>query len=322
MEAVIQSSQGFTTLNDSFVYCWTDHANGMLYVGFHKGDPDDGYVCSSNWMNQEYAKRQSDFTRQIIARGTFDDCIKLESDILKAVNARDDESFYNMQNGDYKFVCKHQTDATRKKISAATMGRAPTIGMTGKHMSDKSKSLMRAKAIGRPSSMRGKHLSDEAKAKISAAKKGVKKGPDSDITRMRKSMAMKGKPKSASHRKALSDANRGVKWSDERKAAQKMMYAAHPDKMETIMRNLEKAQANRKPRTEESKRKASERMHLFWESKTKEDRAEIIRKGRAHRKPQRLLPRSAASRKKQSDSMKAAWRKKKESSNQVRNLRH
>jgi hypothetical protein len=32
---------------DSFVYCWTDHKTGMLYVGSHKGTIDDGYVCSS-----------------------------------------------------------------------------------------------------------------------------------------------------------------------------------------------------------------------------------------------------------------------------------
>ena len=36
--------------SNSFVYCWTDKATSKLYVGFHKGAIDDGYVCSSKYM--------------------------------------------------------------------------------------------------------------------------------------------------------------------------------------------------------------------------------------------------------------------------------
>lgn len=35
---------------ESFVYCWTDHKRSKLYIGYHKGSPDDGYVCSSKRM--------------------------------------------------------------------------------------------------------------------------------------------------------------------------------------------------------------------------------------------------------------------------------
>ena len=27
-----------------FVYQWTDHKTNKLYIGSHKGDPDDGYI--------------------------------------------------------------------------------------------------------------------------------------------------------------------------------------------------------------------------------------------------------------------------------------
>lgn len=48
---------------EAFVYCWTDHKNNMLYVGSHKGTPDDRYVCSSKYMLDQYKVRQQDFTK-------------------------------------------------------------------------------------------------------------------------------------------------------------------------------------------------------------------------------------------------------------------
>lgn len=88
---------------EAFVYCWTDHKNNMLYVGSHKGALDDGYVCSSKYMLEQYKIRPQDFTRQIIAEGLFTDIRKLESVILKSVNARTDESFYNRHENDGLF---------------------------------------------------------------------------------------------------------------------------------------------------------------------------------------------------------------------------
>ena len=85
---------------EAFVYCWTDHKTGKLYVGSHKGTPDDGYVCSSKYMMEEYKKRPNDFTRQIIAEGTLEDIRKLEAVILKSVNARVNEQFYNKHDND------------------------------------------------------------------------------------------------------------------------------------------------------------------------------------------------------------------------------
>ena len=39
---------------ESFVYCWTDTKRNMLYVGKHKGDINDGYICSSKYFLSEY----------------------------------------------------------------------------------------------------------------------------------------------------------------------------------------------------------------------------------------------------------------------------
>ena len=39
---------------EAFVYCWTDHKTNKIYIGSHKGDVNDGYVCSSKYMMEEY----------------------------------------------------------------------------------------------------------------------------------------------------------------------------------------------------------------------------------------------------------------------------
>ena len=83
---------------DAFVYCWTDIKESKLYVGWHKGTPDDGYVCSSKVLQEQYIKRPNDFTRTIIATGTVSDMVSLESAILKADGAATNHNYYNMHN--------------------------------------------------------------------------------------------------------------------------------------------------------------------------------------------------------------------------------
>ena len=97
---------------EAFVYCWTDVKTNKLYIGSHKGTVNDGYVCSSKLMLQEYTKRPQDFTRQIVAEGNVDDIRKLEYKILKSVNAANDDLFYNQHNGFGTYL----NDEVKKKI--------------------------------------------------------------------------------------------------------------------------------------------------------------------------------------------------------------
>lgn len=101
---------------EAFVYCWTDHKTNKLYIGSHKGDPDDGYICSSKYMMEQYENRPSDFTRQIIATGIERDIRKLESKILASINAAEDDGFYNRHNGFGEYL----PESARKKISEAS----------------------------------------------------------------------------------------------------------------------------------------------------------------------------------------------------------
>lgn len=51
----------------SFVYRWTDTLTGMMYIGVHKGLPDDGYICSSKVMLPIYHERPDTFIREIMS---------------------------------------------------------------------------------------------------------------------------------------------------------------------------------------------------------------------------------------------------------------
>jgi hypothetical protein len=108
---------------EAFVYCWTDLGTNRLYVGVHKGTPDDGYVCSSKIMKEEYTKRPNDFSRQIIAQGTFSDCYALETALLRATGADKDQGFYNMHQNNGKFYLKGHMESSKKKIKDAHIGR-------------------------------------------------------------------------------------------------------------------------------------------------------------------------------------------------------
>jgi hypothetical protein len=123
---------------DSFTYCWTDHKTKMLYVGIHKGSYDDGYVCSSRLMIEEYNKRPNDFTRQILAHGTYKEMCKFETSILRAENAGKNPNYYNKHTNNGQYVILKHTEETKRKIGDANRGpnlkaRGPRPNFTGKN---------------------------------------------------------------------------------------------------------------------------------------------------------------------------------------------
>ena len=165
---------------EAFVYCWTDHTEEKLYVGSHRGTPDDGYVCSSKYMLEEYMKRRQDFTREIIASGSEEDMRSFEELLLKSVNAKQDESFYNRCNADGKFYPNPgpQTLEHRTKISSRLVGNKNNLGRV---QSEETKEKIRAALRGRKLSvehrenLKGKRTggwkhSEETKRKISETK--------------------------------------------------------------------------------------------------------------------------------------------------------
>jgi hypothetical protein len=119
---------------EAFVYCWTDFLTNKLYVGVHKGTPEDGYICSSKIMLEEYNKRPQDFSRQIIASGLYKEMYVLETAILKAAKADRDPGYYNLHLNNGKFSnegFKH-SEQTKSELSKIALGRIPwNKGKTG-----------------------------------------------------------------------------------------------------------------------------------------------------------------------------------------------
>lgn len=144
---------------DSFVYCWTDHKNKKLYVGVHKGSLTDGYICSSKNMKEQYNSRPEDFTRQIVAEGNYQDMVVLEAAILRSVNAKLNENFYNAHNGDGKFYNKGHTEETKKKLSG--------LGHT-----EETRDKLRQLRLNQTDPRLGKKHTVESKLKIGQGKKG------------------------------------------------------------------------------------------------------------------------------------------------------
>ena len=162
---------------EAFVYTWTNTDTNQLYIGSHKGTPDDGYICSSKVMLEDFMRDRSVFTRQIVATGSHEDMRKFEATLLDAFDVKRDPQFYNQHNGNGNFYLKRQTAEARRKIGESKIGKKrPDVALVNKQGP--------RGFSGRPMSgdlnpMHGKTHTKEAREKISSKQKGVKRGPQS-----------------------------------------------------------------------------------------------------------------------------------------------
>ena len=117
-------------MNEAFLYQWIDKTTNKKYIGIHKGAVDDGYICSSKVMLEEYEKRPMDFQREILYLGSLDDMIMKETELLKKVDAASSSEYYNMHNGDGNFFNKGHSEKTKEKLKIARNKRTdlPRLG--------------------------------------------------------------------------------------------------------------------------------------------------------------------------------------------------
>lgn len=106
-----------------FVYRWEDVGKKKYYIGAHKGSYDDGYICSSKLMLEEYRNRPSDFTRSILSNhDTWENTLKEESRLLSELDAANDPLSYNQTNNEYSYNFKGHTEETKRKMSKSHTG--------------------------------------------------------------------------------------------------------------------------------------------------------------------------------------------------------
>ena len=145
----------------AFVYKWIDTKNNMYYIGSHKGSPDDGYICSSKYMLEEYNKRPDDFYREILVIGEYPYIRDLEEKLLKLVNAALNEQYYKKSNGDGKFYCIKHSEETKKKMR----GHPNYL----KNHTEETKRKISKNSIGHPNYL--KNHTEETRKKISESMK-------------------------------------------------------------------------------------------------------------------------------------------------------
>lgn len=210
---------------EAFLYIWYDDKLGMNYLGYHKGDFSDGYICShvkpqdgSPWMLEEYKRRPADFTRIILAEGSARECRKWEEMILTHFDAAKNPQWYNRHNGGINFVVPvgHLVSPeTKRKISEATKGKR----LGGDHKRKISESNKKYYVLnpegkriffGSDNPMYGKQHSLSTKRKIGLANKFC-----SEETRRKKSESHKGKKISDETKLKMSVSHRGKHHSEE-----------------------------------------------------------------------------------------------------------
>ena len=106
-----------------FVYIWYDRKHKRYYIGCHWGTEDDGYICSSNWMNTSYNRRTADFKRKIIVKTYIrEELFELESQYLNMIKPGEfGKKYYNFQTTWKHWSEKeHSRLTTRERISIKT----------------------------------------------------------------------------------------------------------------------------------------------------------------------------------------------------------
>lgn len=179
-----------------FVYVWYDRKKKRYYIGSHWGDPDDGYICSSQWMRRAYNRRPHDFKRRIVAQVTEsrDSLLREEQrwlDMIKPEEVR--IRYYNIILNSGR---RWHTDDERRR----TVGQK--ISDSHRSMDPEKRRLITEKIwqkrAGRPGCRKGIPHTPEVRERISQTLKGR---PLSEETRRKMSESRKGKIRGPYRRK-------------------------------------------------------------------------------------------------------------------------
>lgn len=190
-------------MNEAFVYKWTHIPTLMWYIGYHKGDPHDGYICSGLEPREMIRQNPEEWKRDIIETGTHAAMYALETKLLQLSNAAADPLSFNKTNcgvnnpklwSDPAHRAKMDTVNRTRIFSEETrlkMSEACRITSTGRPKSEATRKKLREINLGKPKSEAHKAALKEAwktrapdspetrakKIAAYAARRGIKCGP-------------------------------------------------------------------------------------------------------------------------------------------------
>lgn len=195
---------------DSFVYRWTNKTLNKIYIGFHKGVENDGYICSSasekfwnDFNNPDYV-----WQREILYKGIMKDCQLIESKLLNELDITS-EFVYNQRNN----VMFNLDDEVRNKLSGAAKRRNQNSEYIEKLRAATKKQWEDPNHRARiKETHTGRVVSNETKEKLRAANLGKTQSADTIAKRVEK---LKGHKVSVETRQKISKAHLGKKASKE-----------------------------------------------------------------------------------------------------------
>lgn len=83
---------------EAFLYMWVNKDDDRKYIGVHTGKPNDGYVSSSDVFLKEYEESPTRFIRTILAYGSSQEMLELETMLLLQLRTRMSPMYYNLSN--------------------------------------------------------------------------------------------------------------------------------------------------------------------------------------------------------------------------------
>jgi hypothetical protein len=207
----------------AYIYKWIHIPTSKWYIGSRTAKdchPDDGYICSSKIVKPLIILSPGEWRREILAEGDPEFIIKLESQLLTELGAKNDLLSFNMHNGDGKFSTAgiELSEEWKKNISKASIG---------KKKSENSKENYK-----RANQLKAKDLNFIAKLK--------KPKPNGHGARV--SASLTGIPKTESHRNALS---RSQKLTADRLRTGKTYDEIFGDNAEGIRQKMSESQRGR-----------------------------------------------------------------------------
>lgn len=153
--------------NTAFVYKWTHLPTLKWYIGSRtaKGcHPEDGYLCSSRNIKPLIVESPAEWKREIIATGTSEEMLTLETALLLLFNAKYDPRSFNQHNGDGKF--------TTRGVAPHNKGKKYSTGKVSPFLGKKRPEISAARK-GQPAHNKGIPMSEDQKCVVSYPDWGV-----------------------------------------------------------------------------------------------------------------------------------------------------
>lgn len=177
----------------AYLYKWIELSTGRWYIGARYASgchPDDGYICTSKIVKPMILENIENWKREILCIGAPEDIVKLESDYLVSLDAKNDPMSFNKHNGDGKFSSLGKPSPLKGRVG----------NRKGHKMSEEAKAKASAKLKGRPAHNKGKPSPLKGKPSTRSFK------PQSEEANKKRSEALKGIKKTNEHRLKVSAA--------------------------------------------------------------------------------------------------------------------